>query len=266
MDLELSGKTAIVTGGSRGIGKAIARELGKEGVDVAIASRGREALEATAKELANETGQRIIPITVDTSNEESVQNMVHQAAVELGHLDILVNGAARVGGGGPSPDLAGIDEEYFWEEMNTKVMGYLRCAKEVAPYMRQQGWGRIINLSGMAARQSGSAVGSMRNVAVAAMTKNLADELGPFGINVTVVHPGMTRTERTEGMVADLVSREGITHDEAEKRLAQGVSVGRLIDAREIAYVVAFLASPKSVAVNGDAVAAGGGTGRGIHY
>ena len=265
MDLELSGKTAIVTGGSRGIGKAIARELGKEGVDVAIASRGREALEATAQELASETGKRIIPITVDTGNEESVQAMVQQAAIELGHLDILVNCAARVGGG-PSPDLAEITEEFFWEDMNTKVMGYLRCAKEVAPYMQRQGWGRIINISGMAARQSGSAVGSIRNVAVAAMTKNLADELGPRGINVTVVHPGMTRTERTTGIVSDMASREGITNEEAEKRMAQGISVGRIIDAREIAYVVAFLASPKSVAINGDTIAAGGGTGRAIHY
>jgi len=121
MDLELSGKTAIVTGGSRGIGKAIARELAREGVDVAVASRGREELEATAKELAEETGRRIIPITADTGNEESVQSMVHQAATAMGHLDILVNSAARVGGG-PAPGLADITEEYFWEDMNVKVV------------------------------------------------------------------------------------------------------------------------------------------------
>ena len=265
MDLELNGKTAIVTGGSRGIGKAIARELGREGVDVAIASRGREALEATARELASETGRRFIPIIVDTGNEESVQAMVQNAATELGHLDILVNSAARVGGG-PAPKLAEITEEYFWEDMNTKVMGYLRCAKEVAPHMRRQGWGRIINISGLAARQSGSAVGSIRNVAVAAMTKNLADELGPLGINVTVVHPGLTRTERTAGLVEEAASRQNITTEEAEKRMAQNVSVGRMIDAREIAYVVAFLASPKSVAINGDAIAVAGGSGRAIHY
>jgi NAD(P)-dependent dehydrogenase (short-subunit alcohol dehydrogenase family) len=86
--------------------------------------------------------------------------------------------------------------------MDIKVMGYLRCAREVAPHMQAQRWGRIINISGLAARQSGNAVGSMRNVSVAAMTKNLADELGPDGINVTVVHPGLTRTERTAALVA----------------------------------------------------------------
>lgn len=265
MDLELQGKTAIVTGGSRGIGKAVARELGREGVDVAIAARGREALAATAKELASETGQRIISITADTGNEESVRGMVQQAATAFGHLDILVNCAARVGGG-PAPGLSDITEEYFWEDMNVKVMGYLRCAREVAPFMRQQGWGRIINISGLAARQSGSAVGSMRNVAVSAMTKNLADELGPSGINVTVVHPGLTWTERIPAMVADQASSQGVSVDEVERRLAESNTVRRMIDAREIAHIVVFLASPKSVAINGDAIAAGGGVGRAIHY
>ena len=265
MDLELNGKTAIVTGGSRGIGKAIARELAREGVDVAIVARGREALEATAKELRDETGRRFIPITADTGNEESVQSMVQQAAAAMGHLDILVNCAARVGGG-PAPGLSDITEEYFFEDMNVKVMGYLRCAKEVAPYMQQQGWGRIINISGLGARQSGSAVGSMRNVAVSAMTKNMADELGPFGINVTVVHPGLTWTERIPSMVADQASQQGVTTHEVERRMAEGNSVRRMIDAREIAFIVAFLASPKAVAINGDAIAAGGGVGRAIYY
>ncbi len=265
MDLELTGKTAVVTGGSRGIGKAIARELAREGVDVAIMARGREELVATAEELSSETGRRIIPIVANTGNEESVQVMVQQAAAALGHLDILVNCAARVGGG-PAPELSGITEEAFWEDMNVKVMGYLRCAREVAPYMQGQGWGRIISISGMAARQSGSAIGSMRNVAVAAMTKNLADELGPKGINVTVVHPGLTWTERIPSVVAEQASKQGVSIDEVERRMAEGNSVRRLINAREIAYVVAFLASPKSGAINGDAIAAGGGVGRAIHY
>lgn len=265
MDLDLRGKTAIITGGSRGIGKAIARELGREGVDSAIVARGREALETTAKELAAETGGRFIPITADTGNEESVQGMVQQAATALGQLDILVNCAARAGGG-PAPSLPDITEEYFWEDMNVKVMGYLRCAKEVAPYMSQQGWGRIINISGMAARQAASAVGSMRNVAVSAMTKNLADELGPYGINVTVVHPGLTWTERIPGMIEEQARSRGVSVDVVERQMAEANSVRRMIDAREIAYVVAFLASPKSVAINGDAIAAGGGVGRGIHY
>ena len=266
MDLELNGKIAIVTGGSRGIGKAIAWELAREGVGVAIVARGAEALEATAQEIANDTGQRILPITVDTGKDESVRAMVQQAVESLGRLDILVNCAARPGGTGQVPTLQDITDDMFWEDMNIKVMGYLRCAREAAPHMRNQGFGRIINISGLAARQTGSTIGSMRNVAVAAMTKNLADELGPYGINVTVVHPGATRTEKTPQLMADQAQRQGISVEEVERRMSQANSVHRIIDAQDIANIVTFLASPKSVAINGDAIAAGGGTVRAIHY
>ena len=200
MDLELKGKTAIITGGSRGIGKAVGREFGLEGMNVALVARGQEALEETARKLAEETGASFITIVADTGDPESVKAMVKEAAEKLGRIDVLVNSAARVGGA-YTPKLSEITEEDFWGDMNVKVMGYLRCAQAVAPYMIDQGWGRIINLSGMAARQAGYAIGSMRNVSVSALTKNLADELGPDGINVTVVHPGLTRTEATPGVI-----------------------------------------------------------------
>ncbi len=255
-----------MTGGSRGIGKAIARVLATEGVDVAIAARNREALEATAGELAEATGRPIVPIVVDTGEDASVQAMVAEARSTLGRIGILVNCAAKAGGQGPVPSLPEITDEHFFEDMNVKVMGYLRCAREVAPQMREQGWGRIINISGLAARQAGSTIGSMRNVAVSALTKNLAEELGPDGVNVTVVHPGLTRTERTPEVVAARAASAGLSEQEVEAQMASGNLVRRLIDAGDIANIVAFLASPKSVAVNGDAIAAGGGVGRAIHY
>jgi NAD(P)-dependent dehydrogenase (short-subunit alcohol dehydrogenase family) len=266
MDLELTGKTAIVTGGSRGIGKAIARELAAEGVDVAIAARSADALEQTAAELAEESGQRIVPIVVDTSSDASVKSMVEQAAAALGHIDILVNCAAQPGGQAPPPKLAEITDDAFYGDVNVKVMGYLRCAREVAPYMIGQGWGRIINVSGLAARQTGSTIGSIRNVSVVALTKNLAEELGRHGINVSVVHPGLTRTEKTAGVVSARAEQQGISAEEVEKRMAANNLVGRLIDAREIAYVVTFLASPKAGAINGDVIAAGGGARGSIFY
>ena len=251
MDLELEGKRAIVTGGSRGIGKQIARVLAEEGVDVAIAARDPERLAQAAEELATETGRRVLPYTVDTGDDASVRDMVSRAVADLGGVDILINGAAMPGGFARPPTLSEVTVDAFWDDMNVKVMGYLRCAQAVAPHMIAQKWGRIISLSGMAARQSGTVIGSMRNVAVVAMTKNLADELGEHGINVTVVHPGGTRTERTT--------------PEAEERLA-GNTLRRVIDAADVANVVAFLCSPKAVAVTGDVIAAGGGVGRAIHY
>lgn len=266
MDLQLLDKTAIVTGGSRGIGKAIARQLAREGVDVAIVARGAEALEATARELREETGRRIVPIVADTGADESVRAMVQQAAQNFGHLDILVNCAARPGGQAPPPKLAEITDELFWSDVNVKVLGYLRCAREVAPYLIRQGWGRIISVSGLAARSTGSPIGSMRNVAVVALTKNLADELGPHGINVTVVHPGTTWTEKTPAVIAERARTSGRSPEEVEQQMAAGNALRRLIDAREIADVVTFLASPRSVAINGDVIAAGGGVGHAIYY
>jgi NAD(P)-dependent dehydrogenase (short-subunit alcohol dehydrogenase family) len=131
--------------------------------------------------------------------------------------------------------------------------------------MVERGWGRIINVSGLAARSAGSAIGSMRNVAVAAMTKNLADELGPRGVNVTVVHPGLTRTEATPGVVARVAEARRITPAEAEASMVHN-TLGRWIDADEVAAVVTFLASPRSVAVTGDAIVCGGGQPGAIYY
>jgi NAD(P)-dependent dehydrogenase (short-subunit alcohol dehydrogenase family) len=145
-------------------------------------------------------------------------------------------------------------------------MGYIRVAREVVPYMKERGWGRIVNISGLAARQTGNTVGSLRNVAVAAMAKNLADELGPAGINVTVVHPGLTRTERTAALLQLQSRAQGVSEEELLARMAGANSIRHLVDASEVAHVVAFLASPKSIAINGDAIAAGGGAPRSIHY
>ncbi|MGI9147589.1 MAG: SDR family NAD(P)-dependent oxidoreductase [Chloroflexota bacterium] len=265
MNLELTGKTAIVTGGSRGIGKAIARELAFEGVDVVIVARSVAPLEQAASELAEETGRRIVPIPADTGEDASVKAMVEQAASTLGRVDILVNCAAQPGGQVPPPKLAQITDDAFYSDVNVKVMGYLRCARECAPHMLRQGWGRIINISGLAARSTGSTIGSMRNVAVVALSKNLADELGPQGITVTVVHPSLTRTEKTAAVIAARAERQGTSPAEVEKGMLNNL-VGRWIDARDIAYVVTFLASPKAGAINGDVIATGGGIPGPIYY
>jgi NAD(P)-dependent dehydrogenase (short-subunit alcohol dehydrogenase family) len=132
--------------------------------------------------------------------------------------------------------------------------------------MQAKGWGRIVNVSGLAARQTGSTVGSIRNVAVAALTKNLADELGPSGINVTVVHSGITRTERTAPLVAARATAQGVPAQAVEDATAAGNSIRRLVDTAEVAQVMAFHCSPRSSAINGDAIAVGGGAPHAVHY
>ena len=260
MDLELSGRRAVVTGGSRGIGLAVARSLTAEGVDVALVARGEEALRAAADELAAASGRRVIAAPADTGDDTSVAAMAARVTEDLGGVDILVNAAATPATGAP------FDDDDLEREVNVKVRGYLRCARAFAPQMAARGWGRIVNISGLGARQTGSIVGSVRNVAVVAMTKNLADELGSQGINVTCVHPGMTRTERTPEAMQAMAAARGTSVEELEKRLESAVAIGRLVTADEVAAVVTFLASPKSVALNGDAVVAGGGSRGSIHY
>jgi NAD(P)-dependent dehydrogenase (short-subunit alcohol dehydrogenase family) len=247
MDLGLTDRRALVTGGSRGIGLAVGRALAREGADVALLARGAEGVERAAAEVARESGRRVIGVAADTGDDESVQAAVAAVVERVGGVDILVNAAATPNTGPPLPDDA------LEAEINVKVRGYLRCARAVAPLMVAGGWGRIVNIGGLAARQSGTVVGSVRNVAVAAMTKNLADELGAQGVNVTVVHPGMTRTEQP-------------LDPELERRAAGRVSIGRIVTAAEVADVVTFLASPRSVALNGDAVVASGGARGPIYY
>jgi NAD(P)-dependent dehydrogenase (short-subunit alcohol dehydrogenase family) len=266
VDLQLTGKTAIVTGGSRGIRKAIARELAREGVRVAIVARDAAALDAGAAEITAETKSKVVPIAADTGSDSEVRAMVARAAEALGGIDILVNAAAQPGGQAPPPKLAEIDDAIAWPDLNVKVLGYLRCIREVAPHMAARGGGRIVNISGLAARSTGSTIGSMRNVAVAALTKNVADELAAQHITAVVVHPMTTRTERTPSVIDAVAKRRGVTPQEVEAQMSSSNLLGRLVDAQEVAWTVAFLCSPKAVAINGDAVVVGGGIRGPIYY
>jgi NAD(P)-dependent dehydrogenase (short-subunit alcohol dehydrogenase family) len=243
MDLELAGRVAIVTGGSRGIGRAIARELASEGADVAICARQRQALDETARALSQETGRRVVPIVADTMSSESVAGMVQTVLKTFGRVDILVNNASTPGGMVRGP-LADADDKTLLEDIDTKVVGYLRCAKAVAPSMRERGWGRIVNIGGLSGRRSGN-ISGLRNAAIVHLTKTLADELGAHGITVNLVHPGPTRTERTDA--------------ETERRAASN-AIRRMVDASEIGQVVAFLASARAGSVTGVAIDASGGS------
>lgn len=266
MDLQLAGRRALVTGGSRGIGKAVAAALLAEGVEVAVAARDLGRLREAAASLGATAGRTVHPVQVDTGDDESVRRMAAAAEGVLGGVDILVNCAARPAGQAPPLGFGEITGEALWSDVNVKVMGYLRCAQTVAPGMAAAGWGRIISVSGLAALSTGSVIGSVRNVAVSAMTKNLADELGPRGINVNAVHPGLTRTEATPGVIAARAAASAVDPEEAERRMASLNLTRTLIDASQVAAVITFLASPLSVSINGESIARGGGTPGVIRY
>lgn len=263
MDLKLAGKTALVTGGSRGIGRAIANQLSSEGVTVAIVARDETRVKSAAEELSTATGGRVIGLAADMGHEEEVRSMMNQAASLIGPISILVNNAATAAGRARPPVLAEITRDKLIAEIDVKVLGYLFAAQLVAPAMAEAGWGRIINIAGLAARSTGSTIGSIRNVAVAALTKNLADELGPSGVNVTCVHPGLTRT-RSLDEATDSDDRALLAS--IEERVVKGNSIRSMIDAQDIAAIVTFLASPLSLAINGDAIMCGGGSPGSIYY
>jgi len=270
MELGLQGKHAIVTGGSRGIGKAIARELAREGVDLAIVARSREELEATARELATETSRRVLPLVADVTSRQQVDGVVARAAERLGGLHILVNSGSLPGGTATGPIETIVDEELL-DDFNVKYVGALRCARAAIPYLKAQGWGRIINISGTNARNAGNLSGGARNVSLVHFTKTLAVQLGRHGITVNCIHPGVTRTERTPRLLAARAAELGIRPEDMEQRdFAQdsprGNAIGRMVDAAEIAYLAVFLASDKAWAVTGELVVATGGAGRAVYY
>jgi NAD(P)-dependent dehydrogenase (short-subunit alcohol dehydrogenase family) len=265
MDLGLAEKRALVTGGSRGIGAAIADGLAAEGVDVALLARSPDTLAAAQERIARHGG-RVLAHVADTRDDAAVRRAVDATLGAFGGIDILVNAAAQPGGASPHRELASLEDDDLRIEIETKVLGYLRCARAVAPSMIDRGWGRIINIGGLAARSTGSTFGTIRNVAVAAMTKNLADELGPLGITVNVVHPGATVTERTPEQVRSYAARQGVSEQDAEQALGRSASIGRMVRAEEVADVVVFLASPRSVAINGEPISVGGGTRGTITY
>ena len=272
MDLGLQGKHAIVTGGSRGIGKAIARELAREGVDVAIVARNQAALEATARELGAETNRRILPLAADVTSKEQVDRMVAEAARQLGGVHILVNSGSAPGGSASAtgPIDTVVDEDLI-EDFNVKYVGALRCCRAVLPLMKQAGWGRIINISGANARNAGNLSGGARNGALVHLTKTLAVQMGRHGITVNCIHPGTTRTERTPSLLAARAAQLGVSPEEAERQdfapdSPRGNAICRMVDAAEVAFVTVFLASEKAWAVSGELVAATGGAGRSVYY
>ncbi len=265
MDLQLQGKHAIVTGGSRGIGRAIARQLALEGCDVAIGARSEGPLQQAADELARETGRKIVPVTVDTMSIDSIKAFVKKSADSLGGVQIVINSAARVGGA--AGDIETLDEAEILHDFEEKAIGYLRVAREAIPYMKQAGWGRVINISGLAGRAPGTNLsGGARNAAVVVLTKAWANALGKYNITVNAIYPGLTVTERTYTNLAEQATRENTTVEALKQALDERTLLKHATTSEDIGYFAAFLSSPLSIGMTGEAIAVSGGQSTDVHY
>ena len=204
MDLDLKGKVALVTGGSRGIGRAIGIALAREGVRVVLAARTEADVRIAAKEIENDTGAEALAVTGDVTRVSDIKRMVEAAQSRFGGVDILVSNAGVPGGIGFGP-LAEVDDSDVMKDIETKFMGLLRTARAVAPHMQEQGWGRIIGIVGLSARYSSSYAsernpegafnysGGPRNLGVIHLMRTLAHELGKDGITKALM--ATTRSE-----------------------------------------------------------------------
>jgi NAD(P)-dependent dehydrogenase (short-subunit alcohol dehydrogenase family) len=258
---ELEDQVAIVTGGGLGIGKAITRALARRGATVVIAARRLPILQEAADEITGETGARIVPVVADTTDTESVEAMA-AAAAQVGRLSILVNGAAAPAGLVRN-DVANADPEALLADLNTKVVGYFRCIKAVVPHMRANHYGRIVNIGGLTGRSS-HALSGMRNLAVVHMTKALSDQLGPDGITVNTLHPGVVETEHIHKLYAKNAAAQGITAEQVEQNFIDRTPIRRILSADEVADAVAFFAGPTAGGITGESLGIDGGLTRGI--
>jgi len=264
MDLELVGRRALVTGGSRGIGRAVAAALAIEGATVAICARTHEPLEVAARELTTETGGEVRAFVADTTDPEAVGSMVEAVEDAFGGVDILVNAAARAAGGAPE-DLIRVTEETIRGDVEEKVLGYLRVSRAVLPSMRSGGWGRIVHIGGLMSRTAGNVSAGIRNVALVHLTKTMSVALGADGITVNLVHPALTLTERVRERLRVQAEEEGVTFDEVAVRAAAATAIGRIVHPEEVADVVAFLCSPRAMTITGESIAVGGGVGNAVY-
>src|SRR3954469_25250067 len=257
MDLKLKGKTALVTGGSEGIGKGIALALAKEGVDVAICARRMEPLEAAAAEISKATGRKIVAIAADLRQDKDAKNFIEQAVKALGRADIMINNAGSAAGG----VIQHLTEDDWEKGLQLKFMGYVRCLRYVLPVMRKQGGGRVVNLIGNDGVKPSywEICPGAGNAAGQNLTLSLAGQYGKDGISFCAVNPGPVRTERWAGLVDAMARDMKITREEADTLAPRSIPLGRIAECEEVASLVTYLASDLAHFVNGTMIEIDGG-------
>lgn len=269
MDLGLAGRRAVVTGGSRGLGRATALELAREGCEVVLASRSEQPLAEAAAQISAETSTRVEPVPFDVMDATSIKELVDRSADLLGGVDILINAAARTGGHGEEADVyASASEEGMIADYTEKVVGSLRLVRAVEPHMRKAGGGRIILFSGGAGRVRGGLVSAgTRNRAINNLALTVANALGQYGIGCLAVAPSAAVTERQLDAHKRAAEQQGVTLDDViQDQAVKTTLTRRLVMAGDFAKVMCFLSSPLSWPINATLVELAGGSSPDIHY
>lgn len=262
MDLGLQGRAALVTGGSKGIGRACALALAAEGCRVALCARGAEPLAEVAAELRGK-GAEVVTVAADLATPDAPPRIAADVQSRFGRLDILVNNAGAIRGG----DFLTTPAAEWEQDWRLKVLGYVRMAQAVWPTMRARRWGRIVNVIGAAARNPSTTymAGGIANAGLINFTRALADLGAPDQILVTAVSPGPTATERWDGLIAQQAAAQGRSATDLRAEAEGRHPLGRIGRPEDVADLVVFLASERASFITGVAITVDGGASRGVY-
>ena len=262
MDLGLRGKTALVTAASKGLGRAIATELAREGARVVISSRDERSLARTASEIEEETGATVEHRACDLTDAAQIGALILHATDRLGGIDILVNNT----GGPPTGNFADLDDEAWDLAFRQIVMSLVRCVRGALPSMRARGGGRIVNVASSSVKQpiDNLLLSNTLRAGLAGLAKSLSVELAPDNILVNTLGPGRILTGRTESVDAGQAEARGVGVEDVRGEFAARIPLGRYGTPEEFARVAAFLASPANSYVTGQAVLVDGGMVRAL--
>jgi NAD(P)-dependent dehydrogenase (short-subunit alcohol dehydrogenase family) len=256
--MELHGKIAVITGGGRGIGRAIALAYAREGADLVLASRLREALEET-QAMVEDLGRNALVVPTDIRHEDNVRHLAEQALAHFGRVDILVNNSGIAGPTTPLWNIALAD----WEEtFAVNVTGTYLCCRAFLPGMIEQRSGSIVIISSMTAKRPlyGRTPYAGSKLALVGIVRTLAWEVGPYGIRVNVISPGAVEGERIERVIRNQAVAQGISEAEALRQFTSSSPLGRLVPADDIAAAAVFLASDKAASITGEDMNVSAGT------
>jgi 3-oxoacyl-[acyl-carrier protein] reductase len=255
------GRVALVCAASKGLGRAAAEALARDGLQVAICARGAQALRETAAAITA-AGGRVLAIEADLRRAEDVTRAVETTVRTFGGLDVLVTNT----GGPPSGPFLSIDEAVWADAIDSLLLSVVRLCRAAIPHLQARGGGRIINVTSISVKQpiEGLVLSNALRAAVTALAKTLAVELAPHNILVNCVAPGYTRTDRVAELSQQAAVRQGTTADEVDRRIVGQIPMGRMGLPDEFAAVVAFLASTAASYVTGAAIPVDGGWTRGL--
>jgi 3-oxoacyl-[acyl-carrier protein] reductase len=262
VELGIRGKVALVAAASKGLGRAAAWELAREGAKVAIAARGEGLLRQVAAEMAEDTGSPVIGIPADVSVAEEVEALFQAAQEAYGRVDILVNNA-----GGPRPGVfTDMSDEDWLRAVELNLLSTIRLTRLALPGMRERRWGRIINITSMSVKQPipNLILSNAVRAGVVGMAKTLADQVAAEGIAVNNVCPGYMLTDRVKQLSQTQAEAEGVSVDEVLQRSLGDIPAGRIGQPEELAALIAFLASERAAYITGATIQVDGGRYRGL--